>query len=131
MEAFVAVLLIAGVLLIIIGQEHLINPDPNSDIYDSQLIALRDIQMNDTLRQFVLNAPPVESDAEGFPEDVKNRIEYLILDYLECKAKICEIESDCNLDAPEEKEIYAQGIAITATLAEYDPKQLKLFCWRK
>ena len=131
-EAFVAILLIAGVLLIIIGEEHLVNPDANSEIYDSQLNVLRSIQMNDNLRQSVLNAStPVKSDDAEFPQDVKNKIEYLTPSYLECKAKICQIELECDLDSLPEKDVYVQSIAITATLDNYDPKQLKLFCWRK
>ena len=131
-EAFVAILLITGVLLIIIGDEHLINPDVNSEIYDSQLNVLRSIQMNDSLRQSVLNATtPVKSDDAEFPQDVKDKIEYLAPNYLECKAKICQIELECDLDSLPEKDVYVQSIAITATLDNYDPKQLKLFCWRK
>ena len=134
-EAFVAVLFIAGILLIIISSKHLVISDPDSDIYDSQLIILRDIQMNNTLRQFILDAiPPVESDDVGFPQDVKDRIDYLTPSYLECLAKICEIELDCNLGTLLERNIYVQTVMITVTETQegvMDPRQLKLFCWVK
>ena len=129
LEACIAALLVAVVLLIAIGGEDIGKKNPSSEIYDSQLFVLRDIQMNDTLRQSVLDAIlPVESNETGFPQDVKERIEYLVLDYLECKAKICEIESDCNLNIPQEKDIYVQSVLITANLETYSPRQLKLFC---
>ncbi len=135
-EAFIAILLIIGVVLIVISKEPLVNLDLHSEIYDSQLIVLRDIQMSSAFRQSVLGATtPVESDDPvGFPPDVKDRIEYLSLDSLECKAKICDIESLCNLNTPPEKEIYAQSVMITVTKTqegEMNPKQLKLFCWMK
>ena len=131
-EAFVAILLITGVVLVIISEEQLVNSDLSSDIYESQLITLRDIQMNNELRSSVLGvSTPIESDDAGFPLDVQTRIEYFSLDYLECKAKICELESTCDLNNPPEKEVHAQSVAITSTLTDYDPKQLKLFCWSK
>ena len=131
-EAFIAILLITGVVLVILSGEDLANLDLHSEIYESQLITLRDIQMDNTLRQSVLDATtPAESDDVGFPQDVKNRIEYFSLDSLECKAKICGLELSCNLKNPPEKEIHAQTVAITSTSTTYNPKQLKLFCWDK
>ncbi len=134
-EAFVAVLLMTGILLIIVGEEHVVNPSSDSDIYDSQLIILRSIQIDASLRQLVLGVTtPVESDDDEFPQEVKDKITNLTPAYLECKAKICEIELDCSLDEIPEKNIYAQSVAITVTKTqegEMDPKQLKLFCWRK
>lgn len=131
-EATIAILLVAVVLLIIISEEDIGNKNPSLEIYNSQLIILRNIQMNNTLRQSVLDATlPVESDEIGFPQDVKERIGYFALDYLECKAKICGIGLDCNLATSQEKDIYAQSAIITATLETYEPRQLKLFCWRK
>ena len=134
-EASVAILLIAGILLIILGEERFMNPNPDANIYHSQLIVLRDIQMTATLRQSVLEATvPIDSDEEGFPSDIKDRIDYFILNYLECKAKICEIGLDCDLEGLPEKSIYVQSVFLTVTKTQVggiDPRQLKLFCWRK
>jgi len=113
------------------GTKYVVRPNFGTDNSIPLLIVLRDIQMNSTLRQFILEAPSVESDDAEFPEDVKNRIEYFSLNYLECQAKICEMKLSCDLDDPPEKEVYAQTVAITSTLTEYNPKQLKLFCWEK
>lgn len=128
-EAFVAILLTAGVLLLVVGEEHLINPNPDSEIYDAQLIILRDIQRDDTLRQSVLGA------LGEVPLDIETRIEYLAPSYLECEAKICVVDTtNCNLEELPEKSIYAQTVLITVTETqegEMNPKQLKVFCWRK
>ncbi len=134
-EAFLAILLIVGIALIVLGDQDFVNLDLQSEIYESQLIVLRDIQMQSAFRQSVLNATtPIESDDVGFPQNVKDRMEYLSLGSLECKAKICEIELSCNLDIQIQKDIYVQTVMITVTkeqTGEMDPKQLKLFCWRK
>ena len=134
-EAFVAVLLIAGVLLVIIGEERLVSPNPDSDIYDSQLIILRSIQLEDSLRTSILEASvPVDSSEGGLPQNVEDKIIALAPDYLECEAKICEITSDCDLDTPPEKNIYVQKVIITVTETQegdMTPRQLKLFCWMK
>ncbi len=131
-EAFIAILLITGVVLVVISRENIMNVDLYSEIYESQLITLRDIQMNSTLRQDVLDVPTsVESDADEFPSQVKIRIEYFSLDSLECEAKICNMESICDIEDLPQKEIHAQSVAITSTSTTYKPKQLKLFCWSK
>ncbi len=132
MEAFVALLLVSGVILIVLSDGLLENEDRSSKIHDAELAVLRDIQVDETLREDILNAPiPIESIDEGFPSDVEDRINLRIPNYLECIAKICEITSECDLDDSPEKSIYVQSVAITTTSGEYKPRQLKLFCWER
>ena len=131
-EAFVALLLVSGVILIVLSDDSLGNEDRSSKIHDAELAVLRDIQVDETLREDILNAPiPIESIDEGFPSDVEDRINLRIPNYLECIAKICEITSECDLDDSPEKSIYVQSVAITTTSGEYKPRQLKLFCWER
>jgi len=131
-EAFVALLLVSGVILIVLSDGLLENEDRSSKIHDAELAVLRDIQVDETLREDILNAPiPIESIDEGFPSDVEDRINLRIPNYLECIAKICEITSECDLDDSPEKSIYVQSVAITTTSGEYKPRQLKLFCWER
>jgi len=125
-EAFTAILLIVGVVLVVISDEPAINLDLHSEIYESQLIALRDIQINSAMRQAVLDASGTDC-----PQEVMTRMNYFLLDYLTCEAKICGMESSCELDNPPEKTVHAQSVAITSTATTYDPKQLKLFCWEE
>ncbi len=128
-EAFIAILLVAGVVLTITMGEFIQRKD-SSEIYDAQLGMLRDIQVNDILRQAILDAPNVDLDDNNFPGGVKTKIETLTPTYLECKAKICAIGVECDMELDEE-EIYVQSVAIIATSTTYGPKQLKLFCWEK
>ena len=131
LEAFVAVLLISGVLLLIINQGDF-TQNRSSRIYDIQISILREIQLNQSLRQEILDtSPPKESGDSGFPSTVEDKIGEKIPVYLECRAKVCGTDSSCKLELTSERnEIYAQDTLITSTLSQgYNPRRLKLFCW--
>jgi hypothetical protein len=130
-EAFVAVLLIAGVVLIIIDKEYLKKEDISSEVYDTELKILKEIQLNNTLRENILTAGPLPVNWTNFPQSVRNKIINDIPDYLNCNAKICEIEDACTIDENSEKDIYVQSVIITSTLDTLNYRQLKLFCWVK
>ncbi|MFH1607842.1 MAG: hypothetical protein ABIA78_01790 [archaeon] len=150
-EAFVAILLITGVLLIFINKGY-IGENISSKVYDAQILILRGIQVNDNLRQDILisnksgydpdisESPlPIEwddfEDAEQRQlQNLKDKIIEQTPNYLQCIAKICEPNDSCllnDLDKPSNKEIYAQPVTITANYEMFNPRQLKLFCWVK
>lgn len=128
-EAFIAIMLIAGVLLIVINKGYIGKSDISSKVYKIQLAVLREIELDDGLRGDILTAVLGE---DNIPNGVQNKISNRIPKNLECKAKICELDKICALDSYNtEKDVYAQSVAIVATLQNYDPRQLKLFCWVK
>ncbi len=131
-EAFVAILLVAGVLLIVINQGYIGKKDISSQVYDVEVSILREIQLDDALRDEVLNSgePPIEWD--DFPPNIKDKITDRTPNYLDCGAKICWMDEICELDEYPEKDVYAQSVAITTTLETPEGqqlRQLKLFCW--
>jgi len=129
-EAFISVLLIAGVLLVVIDKGYVGKSDISQKVYKLELSILRSAQLDETLRSQILSAtPPVSWDDDLFPLNLKDRIDNRIPSYLICQAKICAIDDICALDNYFQKDIYAQAVVIAANLSEYDPKQLKLFCW--
>lgn len=133
-EAFVAVLLIAGVVLIVLNRGYLQKTDISDQIYDSQLSILREIETNDTMRTEVLSAPaplPIEWEDPRFPADVKSRIIVRTPNYLMCSGKICDMNVTCSLSGNKEKDIYSQSVAISSTLQDLGYRQLNLFCWMK
>ncbi|VVB79258.1 Uncharacterised protein [uncultured archaeon] len=141
-EAFIAVLLVTGVLLILINQGYLGKgkSDYSAKIYDAQIAVLREIQIDSTLRAEILNVNPipVSSDQTGlFPVNVLKKINDRITEYqyLNCTASICGLDKICPQPdtTNKEKDVYAQGVAISAepNLPEFSPRQLKLFCWTK
>ena len=125
-EVFVAIIIISLVLLIVLRNNILVPEDNSSDIHKAELAVLRDIQVDDSLRDYILNA------GTEIPSSVQARIDARIPNYLDCVAKICGITAECDLESPEEGvSIYAQSVAIAAISREFDSKQLKLFCWVK
>ncbi|MEK6875635.1 MAG: hypothetical protein AABX30_03050 [Nanoarchaeota archaeon] len=145
-EAFVAILLIVGVLLFVMNKGYIGKADVSEKVYDIQINILRNIELNTELRQLILNAQSDNQDSVGefyvlwtsnnFPNNVKEYIKTSLIDYdfLECEAKICELDKICAIpisDSTADKDVYAQAVAIAATTQTYAPRQLKLFCWMK
>lgn len=133
-EAFVAILLIVGVVLVILNKGYIGKEDISSNVYDTQISILREIQRNDTMREEILNTSeeslPVEWEDTTFPAVVRNRIIERTPNYLECIGKICEIDNACSLTEKKDKEVYAQSVAISPTPGgEEVYRKLNLFCW--
>lgn len=132
-EAFVAILLVLGVSLVMLGEGYVGKKDISKKVYDAELSILREIQLDDNLRNEILSIEtknlPMSWENILFPKNVKDRVIKRIPNYLECYTKICELEKLCELDKPLLKDIYAQSVGIAANLTLYDPRQLKLFCW--
>lgn len=142
-EAFMAILLIVGVLFTIINIQNVDQGETSQKIYKSQIAILRNIENNDNLREEVLGVPKAELpvrwdqfDSRGLG-NVSDRIIEKTPNYLECHAQVCNITSSCeymNINpggAPEDVNLYAQSVGITVTTASpsFDPRQLKIFCW--
>jgi len=122
-EVFVSILLIAGIMAIVVNNNAIQKPKISEQIYKDQALTLKRIQMNDELRIDILN--------NQLSVDVNNTIKDTMPDYLECEAKICPLNSECILDKTINKEIYAKSILITTDMVNYNPIELKLFCWEK
>ena len=132
-EASVAILLVVGVILVLINKGSIQKDDISSNIYESEVSILREIQTNDTLRQDILDVStlPAAWDSSLFPQDVKNRIVARTPNYLDCVGKICYMNETCSLGEVKEKDIYSHSVAIVSTLKGVAYRQLNLFCWTK
>ena len=134
-EAFVSILLIISVFLIILGGWDIGETDTSSVIYETEIAVLREIQLDKSLREEILNFAEEDLPINwgvGFPEGVKIKIEERKPDYLKCEAKICGLGNSCELENYEEKDVYVQSVLITVSptqTIEFSPRQLKLFCW--
>ena len=130
-EAFVMILLITGILLIVLNKGYILKNDNSQEIYENEQWILREIQLNNSLRQEILNIGVLPVEWDNFPENVKNKIISETKSYLNCEAKICDLNDVCVLSEISDKDIYVQKVIITTTLEKYSPRQLKLFCWKK
>ena len=137
-EASIAVLFIAGVVLVVINNNELDgNDDVSLKILDAEISVLREIQLNSSLRAEVLSdslSLPIESGEPGFPEKVREKIDSKTPGYLICVSKICSIIDECVLTAENSGSVYAESVLITTnpeTTPPYSPRKLKIFCWEK
>lgn len=129
-EAFVAILLIASIMLMVVSKESS-KDDQSEKIYDDELSILKDIELNQTLRNEILGLSSLPVEWEEFPEKTKERINQKMPVYLECEGKICDMDDNCLLDSSLEKDLYTKSVIIAANSETYSPRQLKLFCWVK
>ncbi|MBU2562113.1 MAG: hypothetical protein KKF68_00430 [Nanoarchaeota archaeon] len=132
-EAFVAILLITGVILILLNKQEISERDISLKVYQTEIAILREIELDDNLRADILGVDksllPVDWEDEEFPLTIKEKISERAPNYMKCIGKICEVTADCLMEEGTEKEIYAQSVAIMATLESFNPRQLKIFCW--
>jgi len=131
-EAFIAVLLVIGAAIIVVGG-GIQREGISEKVYDIEISILREIQLNNTLRSEILetNGTIEWDDFSLQAPKTKNKIIAKTPAWLECVTKICPPESTCLLGEESEKNVYAQSVLITSTLYNFNPKQLKLFCWEK
>lgn len=133
-EAFVAVLLVAGFLLIILNKGYLPKADISDAVYEAELSILREIQTNSTLRTRIISVPeplPIEWEDARFPPEIKNKITIRTPGSLDCVGRICRMNETCSLEESKGKDIYSQSVVISSTLQGVSYRQLNIFCWEK
>ena len=119
LEAFIAVALIAGVLIFVMSRNIQSNKD--DEIYRLQRIILEEAANDIEIRDAVLNNREEEVNA-SIGEKVPEEFEFYV--------RICEVEDVCGLPFYKEEK-YADEIIITSTLEQYSPKKLRLFLWQR
>jgi len=130
-EAFVAVLLVLGIVLYILDEGYVKKDDASEKIYETENSILSEIQNNAPLRQDILDANPLPINWALLPASIRNKIENSRPSYLDCEAYLCEIRSDCLFQGSLQEDLYVRSVVITSTLISYSPRELKLFCWIK
>jgi|SRR3989344_1327883 len=135
-EAFIAILLITGVVLYIISRGSSGDVKVERKIYEIEDTVLKEISRNTVYREKIVAytvASPTSED-EIFIEELSNDVvKPKIPQGFDFVINICELNSACPLpiDYPyEDAEIYSRSTPITATLEEYAPKQLRIFIWK-
>ena len=119
-EAFIAIILIMGVLFVLYSRT-IEKPQKSEDIYKIESSILEEISLNKELRDAVLN------DAPGFIVDFARE---RIPSGLNFTIMICKVEDICNLDFYKE-EMYASEKVVSSTLEKYEPKKVRIFMWQE
>ncbi len=119
-EAFIAVMMVASVLIILTSRQP--KQDRTESIHAIQRSILEQISSNNTLRTEILRNNKTNTElyiGKNLPV------------YLNFTTRICEVAEICGMLFYVEKEIYGDEILITANLTYYQPKKLKFFVWEK
>jgi len=139
-EAFIAILIISGVMIFIYTTQ-IKKPDISEKIEKIQIIILEKIAEDGELRAAVLGG----SSDDSSPDAINNRITInnTINDLIEKLSpgdytflfKICDLDDICGLDFSSkyytENEIYVKERSISSTLNKYNPKKIRIFMWLK
>ena len=134
-ESFTTILLIATVLLLILNKTSLSESEKAEQISDREYAILREVQLNNTLRERVVLAEVNDKiiwenfNASNGLDLLKDMIDARVPGQLECAAQLCEIGNECAFDNSIKGSIFTRSAIITATNDVYSPKRLKLFCW--
>src|SRR3972149_1632588 len=93
-EAFFAVLLLAGISLVVLNNNQNKNIDTvSSPVETFETSLIREIELDSVLREEIL-ATSGEMEWEAFPTEApltKTKIENEVPGFLECTAKICSV----------------------------------------
>lgn len=135
-EAMMAILLIAAVVLIAISSNQRLNQDNSQKIYTIEATMLKEIQFNDSARAEILNIPsgsvPVSwSQFSTIAPNTKLIITQDSPTSMQCEGRICSTSDPCLLEKENtpSKTVYSQDVIISASLTTYNPLLLKVFCW--
>jgi len=129
-EALVAIMLIAGFLILLMDNNKEGVKDISAKVYVTENAILREVQSNSIYREYILGIGEASVEFEAFNEDLKNHITLRVPEYLNCVGKICDFHENpiCDISSSEET-IYVRSVMIAADADTYDPKLLKIFCW--
>ncbi len=118
-EAFIAIILITGVLLVLYTRTTRISGKAE-EIYRLQESILDEIASDNLLREEILN---------GMDSGVRSFIATRVPSGFSYDVKICEPEKICEMEEYLDKEIFSTERIISSTLEIYGPKKLKIFMW--
>ena len=138
LESFISITLVVLVLLALLNRAH-VSEDVSGEIYSFQNSLLREIRINESMRQAVLNVPdgnlPLGQDDPRFPSELKGKIQARVRSDLECSLKICRVSGECvaGSDFQGGGSVYVRQAIITVNFnsTAYNPRKLKLFCREK
>jgi hypothetical protein len=118
LEAFIAIILIAGFLSVIYNL-NINKSESSKEVYNFQETILEEIGQDSDLRREVL-----ENNISRIRDFVSNKIP----EGFELEVKICDIDEICNLEIYREN-TYSSERVISANLDKYGPKKVKIFMW--
>ena len=134
LEAFIAILIIAGAMTFIYVKE-IPRRNQGEDILQLERIILETITNDVQLRQAVLDGFGNTPSAEGNKTLINATITKLVPQGYTFLFKICNLEEICSLEKHSsfytKNEIYSEKKSVSSTLEKYSPKKIRIFMWEK
>jgi hypothetical protein len=134
LEATIAVLLVTGVLLFVYSEHNLSPPGIDNYVSNLQKKILKDISLNWTRRNFVLNDSILNVDSFEFQQINSFVNQSIAQPPFNYSLKICNLGSPCNMNSDVFQntlsyEIHSEEIVISANITKYNPRKVRLFVW--
>ena len=131
-EAFVAIMIIAGVMGYVYVQK-IQKPDESEFAYQIERVILSEIENNATLRDAVLSGDSSIDTLDSMANRtlISNAIKKSVPAEYNYDFRICSLSLVCNLEQYTGKEVFANDVTISSTLYKYNPKKLRIFLWIK
>jgi len=129
LEATIAVLIVAGVLVVVYSKQDLTTQGIDDYVFNIQKKILRDISLNDNFRNIVLSEGLEDFDVLN--SFVSNSIPQPPFNY---SLKICDLSDPCKLDLEVFQDtisfdVYSEETIISANATTYNPRRVRLFLW--
>ena len=125
-EAFLAILIIFGAVLVILARQPA-KADISEDVYETQRQILDVISKNNELRSEIINTTNTQNNIK-----VHTAISSMIPASWNFATNICNLDMICaNPGNYENRDVYSTEVLITANLTIYNPKKLRFFVWSK
>jgi hypothetical protein len=121
-EAFIAIVIILGAIIIIMSRQPA-DTDISESVYEKQKQILKIITENEALRNEVL---------QGENALVNQTIKKMIPTSWDFATSVCPIESVCpNPTAVFDREVYTTEALVMSNLTEHNPRKIRFFVWVK
>lgn len=126
LEAFIAIILIIGILLLVYSQNAK-KENKADNILDIESYLLERVASNEIMRDAVLSGDVEE--VKGYIDGI-NEEEKIIPHGYNHDVLICEIDGECSFN--QEGEIYSKERVISSSLSanNHNPKIVKISIWR-
>jgi hypothetical protein len=138
-EAFIAIILIGGVLTFIYVSE-IRQPQQEDYIYQLLRLSLKEISNTEDLRTAILsinsdnlgNVVFDKSTSDLNAQKIAGRIGQIIPQEYEFKFKICELEDSCGLDNLPQKTVFSEEVSVSSLSGgNVESRKIRIFVWSK
>ena len=125
LEAFIAILLILGAVVIVFSKFSSKSLE-DQNIIETEKLILEQLAGNAQFRDEVIKM----SESSQISPELNNFIANRIPNLYEYEFKVCELQSVCSASSYHEV-VYVHERALSSSIKQYSPKKMKLYVWEE